>query len=196
MAEPVRRCAVCAHPSILGINAAILNGKPFRAIARDFKIGSERSGTFTPDHKKVTRHAEGCMATSFQQIQDTNLTAQGEAIQARLRFLDEQVDTAIKDALEGEPVMVGDAPLLNDDGSPKMRRSIAHVRALLAAVREGRQNAALVAKLAGAMPEEDLEALERARAGLDNPEVRRLMLQVEELLAQQAQEAGHNKLET
>ena len=142
-AKPVRRCPVCEHPSVLGINQAILNGKAFRAIARDWKIGSERSGKFIPDHKKVTRHAEGCMATSFQKVQETNLTAQGEAIQARMKYLDEQVDTAILDALKGEPVMMGDTPLLDDEGRPMMRRGIPHVRALLAAVREGRQNAAL-----------------------------------------------------
>lgn len=194
MSDLSRRCSVCAHPSVLGINQAILNGKPFAAIARDHRIGSEKSGTFKPDHKKVIRHAEGCMATSYQKITETNLTAQGEAIHARMKFLDAQVDTAIADALQGEVVMVGDVPMLDDDGKPLERRSISHIRALLAAVREGRQNAALVAKLAGAMPDEDAEALEKARAGLDDPAVRKLMLQVEELLAERAQAAGENAL--
>jgi len=194
--EPVRRCPVCDHPSVLGINQAILNGKPFRQIARTYKIGSERSGEFRPDHKKVIRHAEGCMATSFQKVQETGLTAQGEAIQARLRFLDEQVDTAIQDALKGEEVMMGDAPLLGEDGHPVTRRTISHIRALLAAVREGRQNAALVAKLAGAMPEEDLDALDRARQGLEDPAVRRLVQQMEERLAELESQAGRDQVNT
>lgn len=196
MTEPIRRCPVCDHPSVLGINQAILNGKPFRQIARTYKIGSERSGEFRPDHKKVIRHAEGCMATSFQKVQESNLTAQGEAIQARLRFLDEQVDTAIQDALKGEEVMMGDAPLLDENGHPVTRRTISHIRALLAAVREGRQNAALVAKLAGAMPEEDLDALDRARQGLEDPAVRRLVQQMEERLAELETAQGRDQVNT
>lgn len=196
MTEPVQRCPVCEHPSILGINQAILNGKSYRGVARDFRIGSERSGTFYPNHKKVSRHAERCMATSFQQIQETNLTAQGVAIAARLAYLDEQVDTAIADALKGEVVFIGDAPMLDDEGKPVERRSISHVRALLAAVREGRQNAALKAKLAGAMPEEDGDALAAARAGLEDPAVRALLHQMEERLAEMEAAQGRDKIES
>jgi hypothetical protein len=194
--EAVQRCAVCEHPSVLGINAAILNGKSFRAIARDFKIGSERSGTFTPDHKKVSRHAERCMATSYQQIQETNLTTQGKAIQARLQYLDEQVDLAIADAREGEVVMVGDAPMLDADGQQMRRRSAAHLRVLLAAVREGRHNQALIAKLAGALPDEDGTELEAMKRLLESPEARRLVQQLEEVLAAEAQAEGRNKIES
>lgn len=196
MAEPVRRCPVCEHPSVLAINQAILNGKSFRAIARDFQVGSARSGEFRPDHKKVSRHAEGCMATSFQAIQETNLTAQGAAIQARLKYLDDQVDTAIQDALEGEVVMLGDAPMLDDEGKPVHRRTISHVRALLAAVREGRQNQALMAKLAGALPEEDQDALEKARQGLQDPTVRRLLQEMEERMAELESVAGRDQVDT
>lgn len=183
MTEPVRRCPVCEHPSVLAINQAILNGRPYRRIATDFKIGSERSGTFKPDHKKVSRHAEGCLATSYQKVQETNLTAQGAALHARLQALDAEVDFAIQHAREGELVMVGDVPLLDDDGTHVYRLTISHLRVLLGAVREGRQNAALAAKLAGAMPDEDLSALEAARAGMEDPAVRRLVQQMEELLA-------------
>lgn len=192
----VQRCPVCEHPSVLGINQAILNGKSFRSIAEHYRIGSERSGTFRPDHKKVSRHAERCLATSFQQIQKDSLEAQGAAMMARLKYLDEQVDTAITDALRGEIVMVGDAPMLDDDGNPVERRSISHVRALLAAVREGRHNVALVAKLAGALPDEDADALERARKGLEDPEVRKLMQKVEELLADKERRDGHDRIES
>lgn len=195
MSDAVRRCPVCEHPSVLGINQAILNGKSYRAIARDWKIGSEASGEFRADHKKVVRHAEKCMATSYQEVQKTNLTAQGEALTARLKYLDEQVDTVIQDALRGHIVMVGDTPMLDDTGKVQHERSIPELRALLAAVREGRQNAALRAKLAGALPEEDPAEMEAAQAALANPEVRRLLAQVEETLAAQAQAAGHNALD-
>lgn len=196
MTEPVRRCPICEHASVSAINAAILNQKSYRRIAEDFKIGSTASGTFKPDHKKVIRHAEKCMATSYQQIQQESLSSQGRAIQERMKHLDDQVDVAIADALEGEPVMMGDTPLLNDDGTVQRIRTTAHLRVLLAAVREGRHNAALIAKLAGALPDEDEAALEAARAGLDNPEVRRLVQQVEEILAAAAQAEGRNKIET
>lgn len=194
MADPVRRCPVCDHPSVLGINQAILNGKSFRAIARDFRVGSERSGEFRPDHKKVSRHAEGCMATSFQAVQEANLTAQGAAIQARMKYLDEQVDQAIADALEGDVVMLGDTPMLDDEGQMVRRRTISHIRALLAAVREGRQNQALIAKLAGAMPDEDQDALERARAGLEDPTARRIIQELEERLAELETAAGRDQV--
>lgn len=194
MSEPVRRCPVCEHPSVLGINQAILNGKSFRAIARDWKIGSERSGNFTPDHKKVSRHAEGCMATSFQQIQESNLTAQGEAIHARMKYLEDQVDTAIRDALEGDVLMIGDTPMLDDDGNPKRVRTTAHLRVLLAAVREGRHNQELVAKLAGAMPDEDQAALERARKGLEDEGARKLVQKLEQRLAELEADAGRDKI--
>jgi hypothetical protein len=194
MAEGRVRCGVCEHPSVLGINQAILNGKSYRAIARDFKVGSERSGTFKPNHAKVRLHAEKCMSTSYQQIQETNLTTQGKAIQARLDFLDQQVDTVIADALKGHLVMVGDAPLLNDDGSEKRERSVSELRALLAAVREGRHNAEVKAKLAGAMPEQDQGALERSRLGLEDPAVRKLVQQMEELLAKKETEAGRDQV--
>lgn len=185
------RCSVCQHPSVLGINQAILNGKSYRAIARDFKVGSERSGTFKPDHKKVIAHAEGCMATSYQKVQEANLTAQGEALVARMKELDEHVDTVLREALEGDPVMVGDVPLLKDDGSPVTRRQL---RVILAAVREGRHNTALRAKLAGAMPEEDQDALEKARQGLEDPEVRRLVQQMEERLAELETAQGRDQV--
>lgn len=198
MAEstPVRRCPVCSHDSVSAINAAILNGKSYRRIAEDFKIGSTASGTFRPDHKKVSRHAENCLSASYQQVQQETMTQQGRAIQERMKWLDEQVDVAVADALKGEPVMIGDTPALNDDGSPQLVRTISHLRVLLAAVREGRHNQALLAKLAGALPDEDAEALEAARAGLENPEVRKLVQQIEEQLANAAQAEGRNQIET
>lgn len=195
MGDAVRRCPICEHQSVSAINAAILNGKSYRRIAEDFKIGSSASGTFKPDHKKVSRHAEKCMATSYQQIQKESLSSQGRAIQERLKHLDDQVDVAIADALEGEVLMVGDAPMLDNDGQPVRQRSVSHLRVLLAAVREGRHNQALMAKLAGALPDEDEAALEAARLGLDNPEIRSLVQQIEELLAKSADAAGQNKIE-
>ncbi len=195
MADAVRRCPVCEHPSVLAINHAILNNKSYRAIARDFRIGSEASGTFRPDHKKVVRHAEGCMATSYQQVQEESLSTQGRAIQERMKWLDEQVDVVVADALAGEVLMLGDVPLLNDDGSEKRIRTVAHLRALLAAVREGRQNQALLAKLAGALPEGDDDA-DLMRQALENPEARRLVQELERVLAEAAQAAGQNQIES
>lgn len=194
MTEPVRRCPVCEHPSILGINQAILNGKPFRAIARDFRVGSERSGEFRPDHKKVTRHAEGCLSTSYQKVQEANLSAQGAALQARMAELDAHVDTVLKDALEGEVIMVGDVPLLDEaTGHPLTRRNL---RLVLAAVREGRQNAEVRAKLAGAVENPDNEGLEASRQALQDPTVRRLVQQMEERMAELETQAGRDQVTT
>lgn len=192
----VRRCVVCEHPSVLAINAAVLNGKSYRAIARDFKIGSEASGTFRPDHKKVLRHAEGCMSTSYQEVQKTNLVGQGEAIHARMKELEEHVNTVLADALEGRIVMVGDVPMLNDDGSPKRERTTGDLRVIIAAVREGRHNQALIAKLAGALPEGDEGEMDDLRKLLEMPEARALVVKLEGMLAERADREGANKLES
>lgn len=192
----VRRCPVCEHPSVLAINAAILNGKSYRALARDFRIGSERSGKFTPDHKKVSRHAEGCMATSFQEVQKANLTGQGEAIHARMKELEEHVNTVLADALEGRIVMVGDTPMLNDDGTPKRERTTGDLRVIIAAVRESRHNQALVAKLAGALPEGDEAEMDDLRKLLEMPEARALVAKLEGMLAAKADAEGANKIES
>jgi hypothetical protein len=191
----VRRCPVCEHPSVLGINAAILNGKSYRAISRDFRIGSERSGKFTPDHKKVMRHAEGCMETSYQQVQKAKLEGQGEAIHARMKELEEHVNTVLADALEGRIVMVGDAPMLNEDGSPLRERTTSDLRVIIAAVREARHNQALVAKLAGALPEGDEGEMDDLRKLLEMPEARALVAKLEGMLAAKADAEGANKIE-
>ena len=194
MTAPMRTCAVCEHESVSAINAAILNRKSYRSIAVNFRIGSNRSGTFRPDHKKVLRHAEKCMAASFEAVQEANLNVQGRAIQERLKHLEDQVDVAIADALKGEPVMVGDVPMLDDEGKPLYVRRVGHLRVLLAAVREGRHNQELVAKLAGAMPDEDTEALEASRKSLEDPEVRKLVQQVEALLAEKETREGRDQV--
>jgi hypothetical protein len=190
----VQRCQVCQHPSVLGINTAITNGKSYRAISRDYHIGSEASGTFKPDHQKVKRHAERCLATSFQEIQKTSMEVQGAAIHVRLKELEAHVDKVIQDAQEGDIVMVGDTPLLDEEGHPRTHRTTSHLRVILGAVRESRQTQALIAKLAGAMPDEDTEGAEAAREGLKDPKVRALVQEMEKRLAELQTEAGHDQV--
>lgn len=190
MAE-VRNCPVCNHPSLSAINTAILNGKTFRAIARDFQIGSDASGKFVPNHHKVSRHANKCLTAAYQHVQEERLSGQGVAIQVRLQELDEHVDKVLTTAWAGEPVMVGDIQDVDADGNPKVR---VNLRVILAAVREARHNADLTAKLAGALPEGDGTEGQAARAALEDPTLRRLNQEMETRLAELERAEGNDKV--
>jgi hypothetical protein len=179
MAE--RPCAVCQHPSRLAIDQAILNGKALRAIARDFRVGSERSGTFREDHKKIERHRDKCMGEAYRAAKEADLEASGLALVNRMKELDEAVDEVLTRSRSGEVVYDGEgiAPLLNEDGTERKRYSD---RTILAAVREARRNTEMRAKLAGAVPDGDPESLDRQRAALENPKARKLMAELDALL--------------
>ena len=94
-----------------------------------------------------------------------------------------------QDALKGHVLMSGDTPLLDDEGQPKTERTIYHIRTLLAAVREGRHNQALIAKLAGALPEGD-DPAEATRELLKDPAMRRLLAQMEARAGELEQQTG------
>lgn len=181
MAGDAKRCQVCTHPSRLAIEQAILNAKPKSAIARDFGFTYTRSsdGATMPNHKAIARHAGRCMANAYERAVANQENKSGEQIVKRLEQLDEEVDRVIEAARKGFPVMVGDVPLLDDEGRQVMRHDW---RLLLAAVREGRANAELVAKLAGKV-EGDAGDLEAARRHLESPEARRLLQELERLQA-------------
>lgn len=177
MADPRNepRCRICTHPSMLAINQAILNGKPQRAVARDFDLG---------DHKIVARHVRH-MGDTYQAARDADAEASGMALVNRMKQLDEQVDAVLTRVAQGEVVYDNEGlPVLDPsgDGTQFLRR---HREAtILAAVREARRNVEMRAKLAGAIPEGDDEALNKARAALASPEARRLLAELDRTLAQ------------
>lgn len=178
-----RPCSICQHASRLAIDQAVLNGKALRAIARDFGIGSGEHGTpsFKPDHKKVERHRERCMGEAYRAAKDADLEASGLALVNRLKELDEIVDEVLARERAGEVVYDAEriAPLLNDDGTQMRRFS---TRNILAAVQQARRNTEIRAKLAGAVPEGDPEALARQRDLLGNPKARAIMAELDALL--------------
>lgn len=178
------RCRICNHDDRQAIETAILANKPKLAIAKSFGLGStnKETGKFTPDHKLVTRHIEGCMATNVQAAVAEARTASGQAIVARLRYLDEVVDKVLDKAMKGETVTDSTGtPLLDSDGRPLVR---ANHKLALDAVKQARANAEMLAKLAGAAPDETAQAAEEARAALLNPVTRRMLNDVEAHLAQ------------
>lgn len=180
MAE--RPCSICSNGSRLSIDQAILNGKALRAIARDFSIGSGEPGTdkFRPDHKKVERHRDRCMGEAYRAAREADLESSGLALVNRMKELDQAVDEVLTRTREGETVRDDSGiPLLNDDGSPVRKF---HESAILAAIREGRRNTELRARLSGAVPDADPEALDRQRAALTDPRARRLMAELDEVL--------------
>lgn len=180
MAKP---CGICNNESRLAIEQAILNGKPLSQIARQFGITYTSSTTHKEvgDHKAVQRHRDQHMGSAYQEAMKGRELQSGMAMAARLEQLEAEVDKVIARANQGEPVLVGDVPLLHDDGSQVVRYDS---RLLLAAVRTARANVELMAKLAGAIPEGKEQELETIRRRLENPKTRRLLAMLDELDAQ------------
>lgn len=177
------RCPVCSHESRAAIEQAILNGKPKATVARTFGFTYTRGadGKVMGNHKVIQKHLDACMGEAFQKALEDRELASGEAMATRLRVLEAEVDKVIERANEGSVVMVGDVPLLDDEG--RQVRTYDN-RLILAAVREARANVELVAKLAGKV-ETDPEDLEATRMHLRSPEARRLLARLEELAATQ-----------
>lgn len=169
-----RPCPICGHPDRAAIDIALLNGKALRAIARDFNIG---------DHKKVARHRDNCMGDAYQAAMETTKVQHGQVIAARMRLLDEAVDEVLTRARKGRVLLDSDGhPTLDVNGSGEYI-TVYEDKIILAAVREGRKNAQVLALLAGAVPEADENELEKAREAQQDPAVRRLLAEAERLLA-------------
>lgn len=179
-----RRCPVCSHDSRAAIEQAVLNGKPHAQIALTFGFTYTRSkdDKVMGNHKVIKNHLTH-MGESFQKAMEDRDLASGEAMAARLRVLEAEVDGVLKRANAGEPVMVGDVPLLNEDGSPVLRYDN---RLILAAIAQARANVELIAKLAGKV-EADPTDTEAVRQHLRSPEARRLLARLDELAAQQGE---------
>lgn len=181
-ADKPQPCSVCSHESLSAINQAIVNGKSRRGIARTFGIGTtDDEGVFRENHHKITRHITQCMPEQYAEATKGKREDAGRAILSRMDELDEAVNEVLSRARHGEPVLDGDGiPKLNEDGSPKLHYAN-HL--ILSAVVQGRQNADLRAKLAGATPEPDSGTMDRQREALRSPEARKLLAQLEELAA-------------
>lgn len=176
------RCPVCSHDSRAAIEQAILNGKPKAQIAKTFGFTYTRSKDqrVMGNHKVIQNHLDRCMGEAFKASLEAREMASGEAMATRLRVLEAEVDKVLERANAGEVVMVGDVPLLDDDGQQVRRYDN---RLILAAIREARGNVELLAKLAGKV-EQDPEDVDAVRKHLQSPEARRLLARLEELAAQ------------
>lgn len=177
-----RPCPVCSHDSRAAIEQAILNGKAKSAVALTFGFTYTRSkdGKVMGNHKVIQNHLDKCMGEAFQASLEARELASGEAMATRLRVMEAEVDKVLERANRGEPVMVGDVPLLDDEGRQIMRYDN---RLILAAIREARGNVELLAKLAGKV-ENDPADLDATRQALRSPEARRLLARLEELAAE------------
>lgn len=175
------RCPVCSHESRAAIEQAILNGKPKAQVAKTFGFTYTRSKDqkVMGNHKVIQNHLDRCMGEAFKASMEAREMASGEAMTTRLRVLEDEVDKVLARANAGEPVMVGDVPLLDDEGHQVMRYDN---RLILTAVREARANVEMMAKLAGKV-ENDPEDLDQVRAHLRSPEARRLLARLDELQA-------------
>lgn len=178
-----RRCPVCSHDSRAAIEQAILNGKPHAQIAKTFGFTYVRGSDdkVMGNHKVIKNHLDH-MGEDFQKAMEDRDLASGEALAARLRVLEAEVDKVIARANEGQVVMVGDVPLLDDEGRQVIRYDN---RLILAAIAQARANVELIAKLAGKV-EADPTDTEATRQHLRSPEARRLLARLDELAAQEA----------
>jgi hypothetical protein len=173
-------CRVCIHESRAAIEQAILSGKPASQIAKNFGFTytTRKAGKVMGDHKVITRHRDECMREAYDRSQADRDAITGNAMAARIAYLDEQVDHVIQVARQGETVMFDGVPLLNDDGTPVKRYD---ERLLLAAVRTARMNVEVMAKLSGAIPEGKSEELDAMRDLLKSPEARKLLAALDAL---------------
>lgn len=180
-----RPCRVCTHESRAAIEQAILNGKAAAAICRDFGFtytvrSGEQEGQEKPDHKIITRHRDEHMGKAYQTAIADREKASGDAMVARLKHLDDELDAVLERAKEGRILEVEGVPLLDDEGKPERVRD---ERLILAVVREARANMDVGLKLSGRTEHDPME-LDRLRAGLENPAIRKLMADLETKLAE------------
>lgn len=175
-------CPICIHESRPAIEQAILNDKPKTQIAKTFGFTyvAKKSGNVLGDHKVISRHLPH-MKGAYEKAMESRELQSGLALSARLETLEQNVTRVLEDAWKGEPVMAGDVPLLNDDGTPMLRFNY---RLVLAAVSQARQNVALMAALQGAIPDGKGEEMAELRKRLDNPEGRKLLAALDALDAQ------------
>jgi hypothetical protein len=176
-------CPICIHDSRLAIEQAILNGRPKAEIARNFGFTyqSGKTGRDLGDHKVIARHLPH-MKGAYEAAQQDREVRSGLALANRLERLEKDVDRVLEAAWKGDPVVVGDTALLNDDGTVMMRFDL---RLVLAAVAQARRNVALLAELQGAIPDGKDEEMAALRARLDTAEGRRLLAALDALDAQQ-----------
>lgn len=158
-------CSVCSHDDVHSIDQAIVNGKALAQIARQFGFR---------DPKTIARHRDRHLKPSVQAAAEHLRVKRGESLVAdRLARLDEAVDEVLRRARDGFETTVN-----LGDGEQITVRSYDD-RTILAAVREGRQNAMALAELMGEVPG-DREAAEAARRALDNEATRRMAAELEE----------------
>lgn len=179
-----RRCPVCTHDSRPAIEQAILNGKAHSQIALAFGFTYTRSKDqkVIGNHKVIANHIDH-MGEAFRKAMDERDLASGEALALRLRALEQEVDKVLERANDGTVVMVGDVPLLDDEG--REVRAYDN-RLVLAAVAQARANVEMMAKLAGKI-ETDPEDLDAVRKHLTSPKARRLLAELEALAAQESE---------
>ena len=179
------RCPVCKHESRAAIDQALVNGKSARTLAAQFGFSytvrtGPHAGDVVPNHKPIANHRDRCLGEAWVAATKATKESAGRAIADRLNYLDLAVTEVLEEAREGHIVMEGDSPMLQADGSPVRRKD--H-RMMLSAIREGRANAEMMAKLSGAVPDGDEAAMEKARAAIQDPRVRNLLAEAEAMLA-------------
>lgn len=180
------RCRVCSHESRAAIEQALMNGKPKATVAKmfGFTYTRRKDQAVVGDHKVLENHLNRCMGEAYQKALEDRELASGEAMITRIRALEAQVDLVIERANKGEEVTNNGVPLLEQDGSPKVRYDN---RLILNAVAQGRANIELMAKLAG-KTEGETGDLDEVRRHLTSPEARRLLAKLDELAATRATE--------
>lgn len=159
-------CTVCRHDERLVIEQMLVNGKSHQSIADRF--GVSRSA--------VQRHGAKCVPDVIAQAKQAEAELRGLRIVDRVRRFDQYVDEVIERARNPEPVV---EVLAN--GETVTHPVPPNDRIILQAIKEGRANAELVAKMLGDLPPED--GADKARKALLDPETARMVAEVEERIS-------------
>lgn len=161
-----RVCTICGHDDRLNMEQALVNGKSLNQVATQFGVA----------RSSLNRHKNNCVAETIAVAKQAQAELRGLRLVDRVRMMDQYVDEVIHRARHPEPVTE-----VLPDGETITKTPPPNDRIILAAVKEARSNAELVAKMLGDIPPED--AADKARAALLSPETTALAAELEERIS-------------
>lgn len=153
---------------------AIINGQPVYAIAKEFGVSDDA----------LYNHRDKCVKEAIEAAIGAERVTTGLRLIDRVTRLDELVEGVVSRTLEPalQPMVRADGTVVIDgEGEPRMWTPPVNDRLILHAVREARENAALVAKVLGDLPPEN--AVGAAQRALADPKAARIAAELEEMLA-------------
>lgn len=161
------QCSICQHPDRAAIDQALANSRSKTKIAEQFGV------SYDALKRHAIKHAEPAISAAVQ----ANKAALVASLTERLKRMDEIVDGVLVRTLNPQPETV-----VLENGDTLTQTPPINERVVLAAIREARGNAELVARYLGGEPPDEQDA-EHARRVLADPDLARRAAELEELAA-------------